>query len=68
MPARNRERTHQDRMDGDRQTATREAQCAREVGREGEGVQDTRKAIAVRLDAAVGGAESRVVRDCHGQS
>ena len=38
-------------------------QCAREVGREG--VQDTRKASAVRVDAAVGGAESRAVRDCH---
>ena len=36
---------------------------AREVGREG--VRDTRKARAVRFDAAVGGAESRAVRDCH---
>ena len=37
-----KERTHQDRMGGDRQRATREAQRTREVGREG--VQDTRKA------------------------
>ena len=64
--ARNTERVHQDRMCGDRQRTTREAQRAREAGREG--VQDTRKARNVSLDAATGGAASRAVRNCHGQA
>ena len=37
---------------------------AREVGREG--VQDTRKARTLRLDAAAGGAESSAVGGRHG--
>ena len=44
------------RMGGDRQGATREAQRAREVGREG--VQDTCKARAVCVNAAFGSAAS----------
>ena len=44
----------------------REAQRAREVGREG--IQDTRKASAVRVDAAAGGAESCVVGERHGRT
>ena len=43
---------------------TREAQRAREVGREG--IQDARKARVVRVVAAAGGAESGAVGDRHG--
>ena len=51
--------THQDRMG-------REAQCAREVGREG--AQDAREARVTRANAATRGAESCVVGDRHGHA
>ena len=53
-------------MGGDLQRTTKETQRAREEGREG--VQDTRKARIVGLDAAPGGAENRAVRSCHVES
>ena len=55
----NQQLSHKDRMGGDRQPATREAQRVRDVGREG--IQDTRKARVTRVDTAIGGAESRLV-------
>ena len=61
----NRKGTHQDGMGGDRQVATREAQLAREVGREG--AQDARKKT-VRVNTATRGAENCAVRDRHGQA
>ena len=53
-------------MGGDRQRTTSETERAREVGCKG--VQDTRQARIVRFGAAAGGAASRAVRSCHGQS
>ena len=55
---------HPSRQDGRRQGATRKAPCAREMGREG--IQDARKARAVRVNATTGGAENRAVGDRHG--
>ena len=58
--------THQDRMGGDRQGTTREAQRAREVGREG--VQDAHKTRTVRVNSTTRGAENCAVGDRHRQA
>ena len=50
---------HQERMGGDGQGTTREAQRDREVGCQE--IQDTRQTRTVCVDTAIGGAESRPV-------